>query len=294
MRHRGNIRGRFLLLGVFLGVSALAVSAQGPESEDTSAIPEPDEYSEYESIPAPTIKLESDVFPEDSEEPAEEPTDEEAVSAIPQEDEVATESKPDPFISEVYRELDARRGGGVNIAGEVEDREESDSTSYNVLKAFGWLLVVIALILLIYYVLQRRSGSGKLLTGNRLGTVLGRLYLSPRVCLYFVRTGGKVLVIGQSQNGLSLIAGFGEADFASVGEESYGGERQEEGETATTAGRSFFSELRANLTQMNRPLEVESGEPSPSSIDEDDIAALRGDIHRLQEYLRDSTRESER
>jgi len=29
------------------------------------------------------------------------------------------------------------------------------------------------------------------------------------------------------------------------------------------------------------------------SIDEDDIAALRGDIHRLQEYLRDSTREPE-
>lgn len=294
MRHRGNKQGRLLFLGVFLGVSVLAALAQAPESEEASAIPEPDEYSEYESIPAPNIRFEPDVFPEDSDEPAKEPADEEAPCPTPQEDEAATESKPDPFISEVNRELDARRGGGENISGEAEDRDESDSRSYNLLKAFGWLLVVIAMILLIYYVLQRRSSGGKLLTGNRLGTVLGRLYLSPRVCLYFVRTGGKVLVIGQSQNGLSLIAGFGEADFASAGEESDGGEGQSEGETAVTAGRSFFSELRANLTQMNGRPEVESGELSPSSIDEDDIAALRGDIHRLQEYLRDSTRESER
>ncbi|MFO7975973.1 MAG: flagellar biosynthetic protein FliO [Candidatus Hydrogenedentota bacterium] len=292
MRHPGNKQGSFRLLGLLLCVCAVTASSQSPETEEAAHIPETDEYSEYEAIPAPHVKLGSEVFPEVAEEPPPVAPEAEGGSAG-EEDEPATEGEPDSLISEVNRELDARRGAEEDTAGGMRQRNESDSTSYSLLKGFGWLLVVIAMILLVYYVLQRRGGGGKVLTGNRLGTVLGRLYLNPRVCLHFVRTGGKVLVIGQSQNALSLIAGFNEADFAPVDEESKEGKEGEEGEAAESPGRSFFSELRANLTQFNRQSEEEMQEPPPSSVDEDDIAALRGDIHRLQEYLRDSTRESE-
>jgi len=102
------------------------------------------------------------------------------------------------------------------------------------------------------------------------------------MCLHFVRTGGKVLVVGQTQNALTLIASFDEAEFA-VPEEP-----------AARPEADFFSQLRGNLSRMQRKDgEDDSVREAVDSIDEDDIAALRGDIHRLQEYLRDSTREPE-
>jgi len=292
MMGRGSRHSVFPLLALFLCVCAFAASGQQQESDEAAVTEEAEEYNEYESIPAPNVKLDSDVFPEISEEPVPETPDAGEDTSV-QEVETITEGETDPLISEVNRELDERQRAEQDTAGEIERRGESHSTSYSLLKAFGWLLVVIAMILLVYYVLQRRSSGGKLLTGNRLGTVVGRLYLNPRVCLHFVRTGGKVLVIGQSQNALSLIADFNESDFARVAEGSEGGKEAEESETAAPAEQSFFSELRANLTQLNRPPEDKLDELSSSSIDENDIAALRGDIDRLQEYLRDSTRESE-
>ncbi|MEA3365567.1 MAG: flagellar biosynthetic protein FliO, partial [Candidatus Hydrogenedentes bacterium] len=292
MMGRRNKHSVFPLLALFLCGCAFAASGQQQESHEAAVTAEGEEYNEYESIPAPNVKLGSDVFPEISEEPVPE-TAEAGEDTSVQEDERITESETDPLISEVNRELDARQHAEEDAAGKMGARGESHSTSYSLLKAFGWLLVVVALILLVYYILQRRSSGGRLLTGNRLGTVLGRLYLNPRVCLHFVRTGGKVLVIGQSQNALSLIAGFNEADFAPVAEESGGGKEAEESETAAPAGRSFFSELRANLTAFNRRPEDELHKLSSTSLDENDIAALREDIDRLQEYLRDSTRESE-
>ena len=102
-----------------------------------------------------------------------------------------------------------------------------------------------------------------------------------------------MLVVGQSQNALRLIAEFAEAEFAAAREETEAPAESGGEEGQSNASPDFFSQLRANLAQINRPGEEDAPEPNPP-VDEDDIAALRGDIHRLQEYLRDSTRESER
>lgn len=274
------------LVGLVLWAGALAVFAQEPAPEAAATAPEPDEYSEFEAIPPPNVKLGSGVLADAPEEPA-------AETPLPAEEGGKTaETPPDAFMTQLNRELDARSGAGPEASGQALEGDRSGRTSYNILKAFGWLLVVVAMILLVYYFLQRRSSGGNLLTGSRLGAVLGRLYLNPRVCLHFVRTGGKVLVIGQSQNALSLIAGFDEAEFAAGREESCADAVDGAGRTAPEGGREFFSELRANLAEINRETGGETRETN-LPVDEDDIAALRGDIHRLREYLRDSTRESE-
>ncbi|HOD49575.1 MAG TPA: flagellar biosynthetic protein FliO [Candidatus Hydrogenedentes bacterium] len=274
------------LVGLVLWAGALAVFAQEPAPEAGATAPEPDEYSEFEAIPPPNVKLGSDVLADVPEKPVAE------TQHSAEEGKKTGEARPDAFMTQLNRELDARRGAGPEAAGQALEGAPADRTSYNILKAFGWLLVVVAMILLVYYFLQRRSSGGKLLTGSRLGAVLGRLYLNPRVCLHFVRTGGKVLVIGQSQSALSLIADFDEAEFAAAREESRAGGEDGAGKTAPEGGREFFSELRANLAEINRETGGEMQEAN-SPVDEDDIAALRGDIHRLREYLRDSTRESE-
>ncbi len=281
------------VVALVLALCAGAARGQDAQGGAAGSAREPQEYGEYEAIPAPDIELYPDVpgiVPEDMPElplPDADVGGEDAPSL----------EVPDAFMDEVNRQIEARRGLAPPPTGESPDLGRPDSTLYSLFRAFAWLLVVVALILLLYHFLQRRTRGGRLLTGNRLGTVLGRLYLNPRVCLHFVRTGGKVLVVGQTQSALSLIARFDEAEFAAVVEK----EESEEGNPPAPkenpeTGREFFSQLRANLAQMSRQT-GDTGEASVeeagASVDEDDIAELRGDIHRLQEYLRESTRGSE-
>lgn len=286
MYHKGAIVS---VLWTCVCVCVFSAGAQDPESETPETAAPVEEYNEYESIPPPRVELRSDVVPDVAGDVPPEPASAEAGESA----EPLPVAGADPLLDEVNRELDARRGTSrdAHIAG--AENSTADSKPYSLIKAFAWLLFVLAMILLLYYVLQRRSSGGKLLTGNRLGSVLGRIYLSPRVCLHFVRTGGKVLVVGQSQNALRLIAEFDEAEFAAAREETEAPAESGGEEGQSNASPDFFSQLRANLAQINRPGEEDAPEPNPP-VDEDDIAALRGDIHRLQEYLRDSTRESER
>ena len=257
---------------------ACAAVAQDPVPEAEASPVQPEEYNEYEAIPPPQLDLRSDVAPESPGETVPETPDMEPAEPAPE----PSPEVPDPLMDQVNRELAARRGAAPGSADTPPSPPASDARSHSLLQAFAWLLVVIALILLVYYVLQRRSRGGQLRTGTQLGAVLGRIYLSPRMCLHFVRTGGKVLVVGQAQNALTLIASFDEAEFA-VPEEP-----------AARPEADFFSQLRGNLSRMQRKDgEDDSVREAVDSIDEDDIAALRGDIHRLQEYLRDSTREPE-
>lgn len=286
MYHKGAIVS---VLWTCVCVCVFSAGAQAPESETPETAAPVEEYNEYESIPPPRVELRSDVVPDVAGDVPPEPASAEAGESA----EPLPVAGADPLLDEVNRELDARRGTSRDAHVEGAEDSTADSKPYSLMKAFAWLLFVLAMILLLYYVLQRRSSGGKLLTGNRLGSVLGRIYLSPRVCLHFVRTGGKVLVVGQSQNALRLIAEFAEAEFAAAREETEAPAESGGEEGQSNASPDFFSQLRANLAQINRPGEEDAPEPN-LPVDEDDIAALRGDIHRLQEYLRDSTRESER
>ena len=279
--YRQNRRGALVA-----SVLCLIAGWAGPyaqEAEPGAVVPQPEEYTEYESVPPPDVELRSDVGEESPGEPP-------GIAPPAETPEAPGEAPPDLIMDEVNRELDARRGAASPSPEETADEGPPGVTAYSLLKTFAWLLVVVATILLIYYFMQRRTSGGKLLSGGRLGTVLGRIYLNPRVCLHYVRTGGKVLVVGQSQNALSLIAEFPEEEFASV-REGQGGEEDEE--ETPGQGKDFFAQLRASLARMGGRSEEET-QDSETSLEEDDIAALRGDIHRLQEYLRDTTREPER
>jgi len=147
------------------------------------------------------------------------------------------------------------------------------------------LCVVIALILFVYYGIRRWGKKVPLLAGGSLGSVLGRIHLERGTTLHFVRTGGRVLVVGVNGNAVSLVSDFDAAAFESF----EGGVRGEENEVAPPFNPdSFLAQLQASSQAMGPGLEKEQ-----TRVEDDEIAALRGDIQRLQRYLREESRESQ-
>jgi len=117
---------------------------------------------------------------------------------------------------------------------------------------------------------KRLLSKTPVMAGVKLGHVLGRVYLSPKASLHYVKTGGRVLVLGVTPAGIHLITEFAAEAFEAVLAEP----RNAKDET----GPNFLE----YLTHAQRP-ERASGD--------DDIANLRGEIQRLSEFLRESNRE---
>jgi hypothetical protein len=120
-----------------------------------------------------------------------------------------------------------------------------------------------------------------MLAGPNLGRVLGRVYLDKGTALHFVRIGDRVLVVGVNGNAISTVGEFNASTFDS-GNAAPSARAQSEPFNPD----SFLAELRERSLELK-----ESAIVSPS--EEDEIAALRGDIQRLQRYLRDENREHE-
>ena len=170
------------------------------------------------------------------------------------------------------REGEAFAGARVPDAGSI------------LLRGFFALCVVIALILLVYYVARRWGKKVPFLAGATLGTVLGRIHLERGTTLHFVRTGGRVLVVGVNGNAVSLVSDFDAAAF-----DSFESGPEEENEAAPPFNPdSFLAQLQASSRAVGPGLEMEQ-----TPVDDDEIAALRGDIQRLQRYLREESRESQ-
>lgn len=187
-----------------------------------------------------------------------------------------------------------------NMPGGEEYEEESTDAGQRELgpletfaRVIGGLAFVLALILLLYAAVRKWGKHTPLLSGMQYGQVLGRVHLTPRASLHLVRMGGRVLVVGVTPSDLSLIAEFDEDVFADLLERKGNSKSpvQPDGGEAGTQGAitDFFSHLtqRADKHETDRA-------PIPGSdidVQEDDIAALRGDIQRLQQYLRESAHE---
>lgn len=153
-----------------------------------------------------------------------------------------------------------------------------------ILRGVFALCIVIALILSIYYGLRRWGKKVPLFAGASLGTVLGRIHLERGTTLHFLRTGGRVLIVGVNGNAVSLVANFDASVF-----DSYDADREEASEAeATFNPDSFLAQLQASSQAMDPRLKTEE-----TQVDDDEIAALRGDIQRLQRYLREESRESQ-
>jgi len=180
------------------------------------------------------------------------------------------------------QELRDAMGEGGPAEGTPPPDSPDEFGARSVFETIAALSIVLGLIVLSLWAVRRFGVKTPLLAGANLGQVIGRVHLSPKASLHFVRTGGKVLVVGVTQESVQLVETFDAEAFAEVAA-TVPAEPGEDG-APSARGDSFLEQLRDQTTRMRQP--GESAAP-----DDGDIANLRGDIERLQRMLRDATRE---
>jgi flagellar biogenesis protein FliO len=188
----------------------------------------------------------------------------------------------DPLAQQVGAEMDRRDTDTPATSTAPARALRTTVGADKLLQTVAALCVVVALILIGSYALRRWGKRVPLLAGAHLGKVLGRLYLDRGTALHFVQVGEKVLLIGANANSISLISEY--AAGAIHGRAKASG--TEISAAAPFNPDSFLAELRA------RSQDLAGGERLPRA-EEDEIANLRGDIQRLQRYLREENREQE-
>lgn len=163
-------------------------------------------------------------------------------------------------------------GSGTGTESLTLPRSPMDWSQRDLLRYLATLLALCGVIILLGFVARRLGRRVPALAGPALGKVLGNVHLAPKVALHYVHSGGRVLVIGVSPTGMSLITEFDAETF-------YGTEdRPADSATGDTRFRSLLGE-----SLRDRPIPENVNEP-------DDIKALRGDIERLQQSLREGMR----
>ncbi|MCH7959462.1 MAG: flagellar biosynthetic protein FliO [Candidatus Hydrogenedentes bacterium] len=190
------------------------------------------------------------------------------------------EATPDPFIEALNRELDEPT---TDSTPEVADQPEAEPTSGFIyyIRVFSAFCVVIALILLTGYLVRKLGKRIPLLAGAELGTILGRVYLARGTALHFVKTGGRVLVLGITNNSISLLKEFDADEFEALHAPS-----SNESENANEG------DFLAQFEESSRILRG-SGQIALNDAEDDDISSLRGDIRRLREFIKRDSGEPE-
>lgn len=202
----------------------------------------------------------------------------EAPVDAPPAEEVSTEL--DPKIAEIGAEMaeqDAiEEADSPATTLEVPvDESAAPSPARAAGQALVALCVTLVLILLLYAAAKRWGRRTPLLAGQQLARVLGRVGLSPQASLHFVQTNGEVLVIGVTQQQVSLIRTFDASDFATAAELPLAKAPDAAIEPAT----SFLAQLKESRAAMG----VEAAA-------DDDLDQLKGELQRLKQYFQDSTR----
>jgi flagellar biogenesis protein FliO len=180
----------------------------------------------------------------------------------------------EPVKQGVWDALDSLQAGAAQYPSSRSPVQvEPRSIAFrDYLRAGSVLCLVLALIVTGGVVLRRFGKHSRLLSGAHLASVLGKVYLTPRTCLYFVRTGGKVLVVGVTQNAISCLAEFDASAFESAGV------------AGKPEGSEFLTQLKTGIRKLVKT--------EAADAEEAEIASLRGDIERLQKFLRDGSDES--
>lgn len=171
--------------------------------------------------------------------------------------------------------VDPMAAGVSTEAGSLTPpRSPMDWSQRDLLKYLATLLALCGAIIILGYIARRLGRRVPALAGPSLGKVLGNVYLAPKIALHYVHSGERILVIGVSPTGMSLITEFDAETF-------HGTEARQADKTPTPEESRFRSMLGESL--RDRPLPANLNEP-------DDIKALRGDIERLQQSLREGMR----
>lgn len=189
----------------------------------------------------------------------------------PREGEVAAdyESAPDPVIENLQSLYDA-----PETTRPPEEQIKPTSFTAQLMWTFTVLLFLLGAIILLGQLAKRFGARTPALAGLRLGNVLGRIYLTPKASLHYVKTGDRVLVVGVTPAGIHLITEFAADAFeAQLAEPA-----QAPGANSDDSRLNFLEYINA------------AQKPDRASAD-DDLANLRGEIQRLSEFLRESSRE---
>ncbi len=190
------------------------------------------------------------------------------------------------YIGRINAEIDGRAVAGDGEDGVFPIASGSGRDTSNLLQGLFALSFVLALIFLVYYGVRKWGKNVPILAGASLGTVLGRIHLERGNTLHFVRTGGRVLIVGVNGSAVSLVADLDAAAFESAGADA---PLEDSNSVVPFNPDSFLAQLQAS----SRTLESPSARADDASVEDDEIAALRGDIQRLQDYLREESRESQ-
>ena len=249
----------------------LAASAWGAEQTAPA--------QQFEAVAAPEVNLK---LPKADEIP----TTSDAKPPVP-----ASAESPPPAASKTPEWWDRNKGalnqaldqttGGGGAATQPDAQTQSRGTARSLAQGTIAFCVVIALILILYYAASRYGKRTPLLAGAGLGQVLGRVFLSPKAALYFVRVKNRVLVVGVTQNEISRVAEFDATLFELP-------MAAQAAPAAAPAATTFLKELAARAQAPKKEPVLEAIAEPPV---DDEIAALRNDLERLQQYLQESTRD---
>jgi flagellar biogenesis protein FliO len=135
------------------------------------------------------------------------------------------------------------------------------------------LCLTLVLFLLLFAAIKRWGQKTPLLAGQQLARVIGRVGLSPQASLHFVQTNGEVLVIGVTQQNVSLIRTFDASDFEAPVEVAATSSTKAAADPAT----NFLTQLKESRATMG----VEA------AVDED-LDQLKGELQRLKQYFQDN------
>lgn len=194
---------------------------------------------------------------------------------------VTSNETADEQMQAIGREMDAgnETASPASSAQQSQDTgiSQTTGTGTSVIRSIAALSFVLALILAIYYVLNKYGKKSPLFAGSSLGTILGRVYLSPKAELHFVRVRDRVLVIGVTANGISRVAEFSAALF----EETQRAELPAHVDLPAPEISPFAQELRAQSDP----------EPTQRAVSEE-IASLRAELDKARQYFRETSGES--
>lgn len=251
---------RFLLL--FL---ACTLCAAAQEDEGTDAAPMPSLKELIEESNAATQVPETDVEPEP------EPASWDDFQALYVEDMKTTTTSAD------QREGEGNAGATVGTTEEGTNDPPAgpwDWSQADLLRYVATVLALCGAIIFLGYLLRRFGKHVPALAGPSLGKVLGTVYLAPKVALHYVHSGERILVIGVSPNGMNLITEFDAETFRGT-------------ETASSGEEESVSDATRFKNLLDERLAGGTGSPRKEP---EDIRALRGDIERLQQTLREGVR----
>lgn len=251
-----------------LGIVLLALGTHGEDPEFAATAPAKVLLPVETTAPAPAQTPASES--QDATKPAEEKAPEAAPAAEPVADAIAAD-----ISAEMDRQAAAENSSKPLGADSETTPANLSSPARTVARGIASLCATLVVILLIFAALKRWGKRTPLLAGQQLAKVMGRVGLSPQASLHFVQTNGEVLIIGVTQQHISLLRTFDAADFEAATEVSTPGSAAPVSDPAA----SFLAQLKESRASMG----VEAAA-------DEDLDQLKGELQRLKQYFQDTTR----